>query len=95
MCSELERGYTLNADQVRQLDKIIRTGWRRWVDGLPSWLSDDWLIQRGPVAILKKYGQDLPYGRPADQAQEESIFEDECKYSNIRYYSFAVATPIR
>jgi hypothetical protein len=81
---------------VRTLDVIFHSQWRTWVDDLSETLrEDEWVTGLAPVGILKKYGQDLPFGRAGDHAQEKAIFMDECDYSAIRYYSMAVMTPLK
>jgi hypothetical protein len=86
----------LSTDLVREVDAFMLKGWRRFADHvLPlSLREDDWVSKRGPVAVLKKYGQNLPYGRDQDQEEEARIFNDECLHEEVLCYSFSVATPL-
>jgi hypothetical protein len=86
----------LNLEKLKKLHQVIRGGFEEWVLEAPESYKDDFLMDRTPIVITSRYGQNQSIG-----VQEEDVGIDECNwdlerdFELIRYITVAIATHVR
>jgi len=87
--------YSLTLEQVRDLNKEIKTSYKDWVSNAPhGWFKDSFFREHYPIAIPCLYGQDQPICTPGNEQLEERNWEKERDYLKMRYVNMAIATHV-
>lgn len=84
----------LRLTDLQQLHEGIITQWQNWITRAPpEWKADGFLTSRIPISVSCQYGQDQPLEIDEAQTLRQDFIED-CKFSDLRMFSFALATHI-
>jgi hypothetical protein len=71
-------------------------GYDAWVDDAPeAWKVDGFLLERSPIVVTSRFGQNARIATPGNEAQEAEAWERERDYSKLAFVTFAIATSIK
>lgn len=83
----------LNFERTKELDKLIRRGYDKWVKEAPTrWKEDDFLKKHEPIVVTSRYGQNAAIA--VDEEAESESWSTERDFTKIEYLTFALATSI-
>jgi hypothetical protein len=86
----------LSVDNVKKLDKQMRTYYRLWSSGLvrnSESIEDQIFLQNQPLTVSYRYGQNSRLGT-LSRDQEATHFEQSRVMKNIRFFSFSMAAHV-
>lgn len=83
-------------EDVQDLDDLIVKGYDAWVNDAPdAWKVDGFLVERSPIVVTSRFGQNAHIAIPGNEAQEVEAWERERNYSKLAFVTFAIATSIK
>lgn len=83
-------------EDVQDLDDLIVDGYDAWVNDAPDgWKVDGFLVERSPIVVTSRFGQNARIAVPGNEAQEAEAWERERDYSKLAFVTFAIATSIK
>jgi hypothetical protein len=84
-------------EKLKKLHQEIMRGFEPWVlDAPESYKDDDFLIERTPIVITSRYGQNQSIGMQVQDADaDERNWDLERDFESIRYITIAIATHVR
>jgi hypothetical protein len=86
----------LNFEEIAALDRLVVDGYDEWVDGAPDhWKSDRFLLDRSPIVITSRYGQNARIAVRGNEELEAEAWDLERDYSKIAFLTVAIATSIQ
>ena len=78
------------------MNDLIVKGYDDWVDEAPdAWKVDGFLLQRSPIVVTSRLGQNARIATLGNEAQEAEAWERERDYSKLAFVTFAIATSIK
>lgn len=88
---------SLTLSQLRNLHTIIQTYYKRWVSEAPqSYKQDKFILDRVPIVITSRYGQNQDLGITADDMERDAAsWARDRDFTQVRYISIAIATHIK
>ncbi|KIJ58123.1 hypothetical protein HYDPIDRAFT_171398 [Hydnomerulius pinastri MD-312] len=94
--NERNRTIELTLDQIRQIDRTMRSHWDRWVRDAPaSWKEDAFLQENLPVAITKRYRHNQKIMVTQANDMEMNNWNIDHDFSNLRTVAFSVASHLQ
>jgi hypothetical protein len=70
--------------------------WRKFVrEAPPEWKTSGILMTHLPIFIQLSYGQDMELDVSENSSVTEEYFANACRWEELRYVSFALATHVR
>ena len=84
----------MNLEKAKALAESYRLHWSQWITN-SIWKDDPFLIERVPVAMVAKYGQNIPIGVPDRLQQEQNAFLEHRVWEHLRFVTFAIASNVR
>ena len=87
----------LNLGYLRRLDEAIIQHYEQWINAAPGeYREDGFFVQRRPIAITSRYGQNQELGLNEETEMEEGLnWQRDRDFSRVRYISVAIATHLR
>lgn len=85
---------TLQLDNLDKMDEAIKEWYPLWVQNAPEqYKTDNFLLNRIPVAVTSLYGQNQPLPvSQEDDVEESANWSRSRNFNRIRYISFSLAT---
>jgi|SRR5882757_2914965 len=86
----------LNFESLKALDNLIVQGYQDWVNTAPpDWKTDGFLLERSPIIVTSRYGQNAAIALPGNERQEAAAWQLDRDYSKIAFLTVAIATSIK
>lgn len=92
--SRRRRSYDLNISQTQLLDDMIGSYYEEWVQGIPNDTEDLFFLERQPISVSLRYGQNSDLDPPGSTSALDAMARNH-DMSLIRNFSFATAVHIR
>lgn len=84
---------TLSFSSLLEFDREIQRGYKTWVrDAPPVWKGDSFFVDRFPICVTSRYGQDQEIGNSANVEEESSNWYRDRDFSRVRFLNVAIAT---
>jgi hypothetical protein len=95
--SQDSRGFALNLEEIKALQgQIVGSGIEDFLALCPDSMVDDGFIQGHDMKfVVKKYGQDISFGRDANRAAEMAVLDAGVDYRYVSSMSLAIACHLR
>lgn len=84
----------LRLGEMKQLHTDICEKWWDWVENAPDHWKSDGFLNRIPISVACRYGQDQPLDITTHKQQLMQEFSANIQARRLRFFSFALATHI-
>lgn len=87
------RKISLKFRSLLDFDREIQSGYHAWVENAPpEWKEDQFFIERFPICVTSRYGQDQDIGDENELEEEALNWFLDRDFSRVRFFNVAIAT---